>query len=229
MRPRDTRTPEQLVARVQHTADLGIKNDALAALEQLVAKRPRDAQLWNMFAQALIAAGDYRKALHAAREAIAHNPDDPAWGYINAGIASRELGNLVEAGRFFKKAVARATYDPLAHYQYAKTSHAAGETYAAAQAYVEAIAYAAKDRDDITVLAIAGLGDLTATHPSLSAHLHALMDAARAISERRWASARLHLEHVIAHATDAVTRDAACIMLSLSWRNRTRAPNERPM
>jgi len=227
--PRNARTPERLLARVRNAAQLGGKDqlDAIAALQQLVAEYPKDDRLWNTLAQALIAANDYQGALEAARMVVTHNPSNPTPGYINAGIASRELGDILAASAFFGRALARAPHDPLIQFQCAKTFRAAGETGSAARAYVEAIAYAAEERDDIVALAIAGLGGLE-PHPLLPTHLRTLIDTARAVSERRCAPARLHLQRIIARTPDAITRDAALTMLSFLWRNRERTTGERP-
>lgn len=219
-------TPATLLERVQNAQQVEDQRDAIAALRQLVAEHPQDYELWNTLAQALIAVGDYHGALRAARKAIARNGGATS-GYINAGIASRKLGNITAAHRFFSQAIAQDERDPLAHLHLARTAHPVGERHTAAHAYVEAIAYAA-ERDDIAALAIAGLGDLQVNHPSLPAPLHALIAAARAASTRSWTAVRLHVQAAIAQTTDAVTRDAAFTMLSLSWRNRERTPLDRP-
>ena len=101
------RAPPADLVEVQKRAASGRAAEALADLERLLVRYPRDARVWHLKGAVLLAQGAACAAREALERARALAPDDPVI-LSNLGIACHRAGNGRLALRHLEEAVRRA-------------------------------------------------------------------------------------------------------------------------
>ena len=94
--------------------------EAAACYEKVVARDPRDWEIWNNLGNARRAAGDRGGAIEALAEARRLRPDLPAIHY-NLGVSLAEAGRLEEGAHAFAEAARLAPDNPGALLELGKT------------------------------------------------------------------------------------------------------------
>lgn len=90
---------------------VGQTNQAVAVLEQLAIKMPKDNQVLAAYGKVLTEVGRVREAGEIL--ARAHSPDRPDWRILSAqGIASDQMGDHAAAQRFYEAALRIAPDEP---------------------------------------------------------------------------------------------------------------------
>lgn len=202
--------------------DLGAAGDlrgAIIIIRDLCTRYPTDAAAWSQLSALLIRRKDFRGALAAARDALTRDPLH-AEAHVNAGIATRGIGDLEASQRYLEEAARITPNDPDAHLQLGETLVRLRRPHDAITALLRTIVVAHHEgnRRDVLIERSAERIAAIKPQPPLDEPLRSLHDGVRWITTGDLLQAYQRIERARDAASDNTDiHDAASALLGYVW------------